>query len=408
MPAVGDVLAGRYRIDGRLGAGGMATVWRARDLRLDRDVAVKVLLPNLAGDPAMAARFDREARTLAAIADPRVVSVFDVADGDPASGREPFLVMELCPDGSLGTLLDARGTLTEPALVPLLADAAEGLAALHARGLVHRDVSPRNVLLGGGRAKLGDLGLARQGIPADVTLGLTPPGVTFGTIAYVAPEVRAGGSAGPAADVYGLGAVAYRALTGSPPPSSHPVGADDRGPVPVGDLTPTTSGALAELVTAALATDPRARPTAAAMAARLRDLAARSGIPAETAWAGVAAAAPASPGTTAIAPTHVAAPPAAWRSSGPPPKLPPELPRWLPPRLPSDLAPELPGCRPRLLRTRRHRMDRLLPLAPFTRRSRAPPCRAGPRRERRRPARTTVARDSGPASWSSCCSPPWW
>ncbi len=323
MPAVGDVLAGRYRIDGRLGSGGMATVWRAHDLRLGRDVAVKVLLPNLADDPAMAARFDREARTLAAIADPRVVAVFDVADGDPASGREPFLVMELCADGSLGSLLDARRTLAEGPLLPLLADAAEGLAALHGRGLVHRDVTPRNVLLGGGRAKLGDLGLARPGTPADVTLGLTPPGVTVGTIAYIAPEVRAGGSAGTAADVYGLGAVAYRALTGIPPASGSQIGAGGApvpAPVALRDLAPGTSEALAVLVTEALATDPATRPAAAALAARLRDLASGAAVPAAAPWVGPVATATTPPSSTAIAPTHVAPPPAPRRSPEPAPQ----------------------------------------------------------------------------------------
>ena len=101
MPAPGDLLADRYRIVAPLGAGGMATVHRAHDERLARDVAGKVLLPNLAADPVTAQRFEREARAMAAVAHPGLVAVFDVDAGDPAVGREPFVVMELCPGGSL-------------------------------------------------------------------------------------------------------------------------------------------------------------------------------------------------------------------------------------------------------------------------------------------------------------------
>src|SRR5207249_2893539 len=97
MPAPGDRLADRYRIGAMLGSGGMATVHRAHDERLDRDVAIKVLLPNLANDPVLARRFEREARAMAAVADPGLVAVFDVDPGDATAGREPFVVMELCP-----------------------------------------------------------------------------------------------------------------------------------------------------------------------------------------------------------------------------------------------------------------------------------------------------------------------
>src|SRR5450759_928325 len=108
MLAVGDLLAGRYRVDARLGAGGMGSVWRAHDLRLDRDVALKVLLPSVAGDPVLAQRFDREAHALAAVTSPHVIAIYDVVTG---AGGDPFLVMELCPDGSLGDRLDAAGSL---------------------------------------------------------------------------------------------------------------------------------------------------------------------------------------------------------------------------------------------------------------------------------------------------------
>ena len=273
MPAIGDVLVGRYRIDARLGAGGMATVWRARDLRLERDVAVKVLLPNLAGDPVLAARFDGEARALAVLADPHVVGIHDVVVG--VAGTEPFLVMELCPDGSLGDrLVDGRAMPLDDAL-PLLADAAMGLAALHAAGIVHRDVTPRNVLLAGGRARIGDLGLARAGVPGEAPpgAGLTVAGTAVGTLAYLAPEVLHGETATPASDVYALAAVVYRTLTGVLP---HPAGTiaevvtgREQAVAPLARMAPGTPPAVADLVDRALVIDPTARPTAAEVAASL-------------------------------------------------------------------------------------------------------------------------------------------
>ena len=301
MPAIGDVLAGRYRIDARLGAGGMATVWQARDLRLERDVAVKVLLPNLAGDPVLAARFDREARALAALADPHVVGIHDVVEGD--AGTEPFLVMELCPDGSLGDRLADGAALPLDDALPLLADAATGLASLHAAGIVHRDVTPRNVLLAGGRARIGDLGLARAGVPGEAPpgSGLTATGTAVGTLAYLAPEVLHGEAATPASDVYALGAVAYRTLTGILP---HPAGtiaevvtARDQAFAPLARMAPGTPSAVADLVDRALAIDPTVRPTAAEAAATLAGAArargegrsATPGMPAPAATPGIPA-----------------------------------------------------------------------------------------------------------------------
>ncbi len=256
MPALGDLLAGRYRLDAPLGTGGMATAWRALDLRLGRAVAVKVLRPEIAGDPIAAARFEREARALAAIADRRVVAIHDVVLEPP----EPFLVMELCPEGSLGDRLDAVGRLAPVVALPLLADAAGGLAAIHAVGLLHRDVAPRNVLLAGAHAKLGDLGLARDGRQVEA---LTLPGTAVGTLAYLAPEILAGAPASAASDVYGLGAVAWRTVVGSPPGVSRSSGGDLA--TLVGGLPPDVSGALE----AALDPDPARRPSAAGLAAIL-------------------------------------------------------------------------------------------------------------------------------------------
>jgi eukaryotic-like serine/threonine-protein kinase len=264
MPASGDLLAGRYRILAPLGAGGMATVYRANDERLSREVAIKILLPNLASDPVVAARFEREARTLAAAAHPGVVSVFDVDAGDPKRGREPFFVMELCPGGSLADRLVDGQRLTPDELIPTLVSVADGLADLHARGVVHRDVKPSNILFASDRAKLADFGLARadDGALDD----LTTPGTAVGTMAYLAPEVLAGDPATAAADIYALGVAAFAGLTGTfprPAKSLTEVVTTAREPArSVSAVVPELGRSFDEPIAAALATDPGGRPDA--------------------------------------------------------------------------------------------------------------------------------------------------
>ncbi len=267
---VGDTLAGRYRIDAALGAGATAVVYRARDLRLEREVAVKVLLPNLARDPLIAGRFDREARSLAAAAHPGIVAVYDVDRGDPETGREPFFVMELCEGGSLSDALDdAGGRLSPETLVPMLAAIAGGLASLHARGVIHRDVKPHNILLCPSGAKLADFGLAR----AQDTTRLTAPGTGAGTLAYLAPELLAGEEPGPAADVYALGVVAFQGLAGRlPRPSTSMVDLVDArlAPVqPVSAVAPHLGRAFDGVIAAMLVPDPARRPPPMAVAAAL-------------------------------------------------------------------------------------------------------------------------------------------
>ena len=263
MPIVGDVLAGRYRIDAPIGVGGMASVYRAADLRLERDVAVKVLLPNLAADPALAQRFEREALALAATSHPSVVKVFDVEPGDPATGREPFYVMELCDGGSLADRLRTRGRLEPGEVVDVIGAVAAGLADLHARGFVHRDVKPHNILFDHERARLADFGLARSEEASELT-SLTASGATVGTLAYIAPELLRGDPATPASDVYALGVVAFQGLTGRLP---RPATAVAELVESHGEPAPTASSIVPELgtafdapIAAALATDPTARP----------------------------------------------------------------------------------------------------------------------------------------------------
>jgi len=271
MPIVGDLLAGRYRIVGPLGAGGMASVWRAHDERLDRDVAAKVLLPNLAADPALAARFDREARSLAAAGHPAIVSIFDVEPGDPATGREPFYVMELCDGGSLADRL-ANGPLPPDDAVHILAAVAEGLAALHDRGIVHRDVKPGNILACGGRTKLADFGLARPEQATDAS-ALTMAGTVAGTLAYLAPELVQGGQASPASDAYALGVVAFQALTGQlprPASSMEALVAASRAPAAtVSSVAPHLGDAFDGPIAAALGPDPLRRQDPLGLAADL-------------------------------------------------------------------------------------------------------------------------------------------
>lgn len=264
MPSIGESLAGRYRLDALIGSGGFATVFRARDLRLERDVAVKVLLANHATDPVIAARFDREARVLAAVGHPNVVAVHDVGAGDPETGEEPFLVMELCDGGSLADRLAASetGAIHPDELVPMLVDVAAGLAALHAIGIVHRDLKPSNILLSDGRARIADLGIAIGG-PSE----LTAAGTTIGTLVYLAPEQLAGEPASPASDVHALGVVAFLGLTGTPPrPGGSVTDIVAASILPVSLVSATQPGlgsAFDAVVARLLAADPSRRPSAA-------------------------------------------------------------------------------------------------------------------------------------------------
>jgi len=273
MPTIGETLAGRFRIDASLGAGGMASVFRARDLRLQRDVAIKVLAPNLAVDPILSERFDREARSLAAISHPNVVAIYDVEPGDPATGREPFFVMELCSGGSLADRVNRAGGRLPPSdLVPIVAAVAGGLDALHEAGLVHRDVKPHNVLLANDRARLADLGLARPGDAAEWD-GLTTTGAAIGTLAYIAPERLTGEQATAAGDVWSLGAMTYQALTGQlPRPAGTVAEIVDRRlepPLPPSSVDPSLGTAFDRPLLAALDAEPSARPSALAFAGLL-------------------------------------------------------------------------------------------------------------------------------------------
>jgi serine/threonine-protein kinase len=196
------VVGGRYRLIEQIGTGGASSVWRATDELLNRPVAVKLLGRNREGSEVY-----REARAAARLCNPHVSTVYDV--GETPDGTA-FLVMELIDGPALSQRLKL-GVLPWPAAVEMCADVADGLAAVHTAGLVHRDVKPGNVMLAPTGAKLVDFGISEEiGEPADDA----PDGCVVGTPAYVAPERLSGCPAHPAADVYALGLLMYRALTG--------------------------------------------------------------------------------------------------------------------------------------------------------------------------------------------------
>jgi serine/threonine protein kinase len=185
---------GRYRLDRVLGRGGMAIVWGATDLQLERPVAIKVISDVLASDPRFVARFEREARLAAGLNHPNLVKLFDVS----SESDRPFLVMEQIPGG---TLADRRGDTGLDATV-LARDLLDALSHIHAAGILHRDVKPANVLIGAdGRPRLTDFGIARS----DDQTGLTLTGQIMGTVRYIAPEVAEGRPATRQSDLYSLG-----------------------------------------------------------------------------------------------------------------------------------------------------------------------------------------------------------
>jgi serine/threonine protein kinase/beta-lactam-binding protein with PASTA domain len=207
---MGGLLEQRYRVDAVLARGGMSTVYRGRDTRLDRDVAIKVMDPHLTADPAFVARFEREARAAAQLHHPAVVSVHDQGvDGD-----QVYLVMELIDGGNLRDLLNQRGKLPPAIALSILGPVLSALGAAHRAGLVHRDVKPENVLIGpGGQVKVADFGLAR----AIGENGVTSDSEILGTVAYLSPEQVETGAADARSDVYSAGIVLYEMLAGQAP-----------------------------------------------------------------------------------------------------------------------------------------------------------------------------------------------
>lgn len=213
---IGRTLDGRYRIEALIARGGMATVYVANDLRLRRNVAVKVMHASLAEDPEFVHRFEREAHAAAQLANPHVVAVHD--QGRDAETGASYLVMEYVVGRTVREIMAARGMLTEVQALAVLDPVLQALAAAHEAGYVHRDVKPENVLVGDdGRIKVTDFGLARAIVSS--SLSAATQGVLIGTVAYLSPEQVERGYADARSDVYGAGVLLYEMLTGEVPHS---------------------------------------------------------------------------------------------------------------------------------------------------------------------------------------------
>jgi serine/threonine protein kinase len=208
-----EVLAGRYDLGDRLGVGGMSTVRLARDRRLEREVAVKVLAEHLAEDPQFVARFRREALAAARLVHPNIVQVFDFGLDEP-TGRH-YIVMEYIRGQSAAEILRERSILPVAEALAIVSHACRGLDYAHRNGVVHRDIKPGNLLRSEeGIVKVADFGIARN--MGDES-SITQVGSVLGTAAYLAPEQAHGEEVGPRADLYGLGVVTYQALSGRLP-----------------------------------------------------------------------------------------------------------------------------------------------------------------------------------------------
>ncbi|MFJ4090364.1 Stk1 family PASTA domain-containing Ser/Thr kinase [Kitasatospora sp. NPDC089913] len=216
-PLIGTLLDGRYRVERRIAAGGMSTVYRSTDTRLDRVVALKVMHASLAGDAAFTARFIREAKAVARLAHPNVVNVFDQG----ADGGHVFLAMEYVPGRTLRDLLNDRGALSIRAALDILEPVLAALGAAHRAELVHRDVKPENVLItDDGLVKVADFGLVRVLNAADgaASSSTSTTDTVLGTVSYLAPEqIRPGAETDRRVDVYAAGILLYEMLTGSRP-----------------------------------------------------------------------------------------------------------------------------------------------------------------------------------------------
>ena len=298
------VIAGRYRLEELLGRGGMSEVWRAKDLELGRDVAIKLLAPD-----ADTARFEREARAVASLAHPNITQLYDYGEAD---GR-PYIVLEHVPGGTLEDRLGDGKPLPDDEAFAIAAGVAAGLAHAHARGVVHRDLKPANVLFDEeGRPKLADFGIARMAAGEGT---LTDAGTVLGTASYISPEQAMGEPATAASDVYSFGVIAYRMLTGRLPFESHdPMRLvmlhRDEPPPPIEEFRADAPALLASTTMAALAKSPADRPRNGAAllaelgvpaggvlttATRMFDDDATQVLPAAAAAAAVQPAAPAPP-----------------------------------------------------------------------------------------------------------------
>jgi eukaryotic-like serine/threonine-protein kinase len=304
----GDLLAGRYRLVRKIGAGAMGVVWQGHDERLDRQVAVKRLLlrPDLPRDKAAQAlaRCLREGRIAARLHHPNAITVFDVVDEDDM----PHLVMEYLPSRSMAKAIAEDGPLAPADAAAIGAQVATALTAAHEAGIVHRDITPANILLGeDGSVKLADFGISRAADDIADDGAATRTGRFAGTPAYLAPEVALGTSPTAASDVFSLGATLYTAVEGTSPFGEAPNVFALLHAAAGGEINPPQrSGPLTDTLLTLLTADPDTRPTAAQAQDLLAAAAGRAepGEPVPTAGATTELV---SPPTTQASPTPAAA-----------------------------------------------------------------------------------------------------
>ncbi|HEX3520205.1 MAG TPA: protein kinase [Solirubrobacteraceae bacterium] len=336
-------IAGRYRLEGRLGFGGMSTVHLAMDMRLERQVAVKLLAEHLADDPAFVSRFQREAQAAARLVHPNVVQVFD--SGRDERTDQYFIVMEYIEGSSCAEILRDDGWVEVDEAIRIIEQACEGLFYAHRHGVVHRDVKPGNLLRAReGEVKLADFGIAK----ATEQSSITQVGSVLGTAAYLAPEQARGEEAGPSADLYALGVVTYQLISGRLPYEANSLTElalkqQQEEPSTLDTIVAAVSPELADAVAVALALDPRDRySTAREMRRALSDGAKGIG-PGERHTTGRAA--PATQATSVLSTGR--------RAPAPTKAVTPRRPRQGPPRARPASAPPVVAASPPRRRTGR-------------------------------------------------------
>ncbi|MFD1367520.1 serine/threonine-protein kinase [Actinoplanes sichuanensis] len=263
-------LGGRYRLENELGRGGMAVVWRALDEVLDRPVAVKVLAGRYAGDDRFRARILHEARTAATLSHPNIAQIYDFGECDDDGPAVPYVVMELVNGPTLQQRVN-RGPIPPRTVFRICGEVATALAVAHEDGLVHRDIKLGNIMVTPAGAKVVDFGIAAVAGPA------APEDALLGTPAYLAPERLTGGAIEPASDIYALGVLLYRLLSGVQPWSVETTTQMLKAhiyqePIPLAGQTGVPDEII-DLVTRCLAKDPAIRPDAAEVADLLGDAA---------------------------------------------------------------------------------------------------------------------------------------
>lgn len=286
-PLVGRLLDGRYQVEALVARGGMATVYLATDIRLERRVALKVMHADLARDADFVDRFIGEGKSVARLSHPNIVSVFDQG----SDGHYLYLAMEYLPGRTLRDLLEERGWFAPQEALGIMLPLLSGLAAAHAAGIVHRDVKPENVLIApDGHLKVVDFGLAR-GLTVS---NQTRTGVIIGTVAYLAPEQVTGAGADPRTDVYAAGIVLFELLTGTKPHTGEsPLAVaykhvNEQVPPP-SRLVPAIGAEIDQLVAMATSRDPRGRPADASEFLRAVENVMRGMPPTDDPWRGTSA-----------------------------------------------------------------------------------------------------------------------